>query len=323
MVTWKLVSLATLALFVVSEPAFAQAQSAGRLSIASMSTSGEGCDPNEVATYVSPDSQAFTLTFDNYNATLEAGKARTHRKACEVSVKLNVSPGWSFSIVNTDARGYAALDAGISGVLRMFSSMERQPFYNVSNKRINGEYFDDYESNAKVPVFAQQWSSCSQGQKTLRLFSDLTLQRLPSNSIDHASIVMALSSSIAEAKQTQSLIHSLSTNRSSAAVHARLLIDRLEHLKKLSQAKVPAAKIRAFNLAVSAQFKVLEAVVRADKRLKNAAQLQREISELKVRLDYLDGLIRGESFEAAGLMTVDTLDGEITQKYGIAWKRCR
>jgi hypothetical protein len=58
----------------------------------------------------------FTLIFDDYVASIGPGVAITEsRKNCQLDIDLQYPSGFQYSVFNADYRGYAALDANVTG----------------------------------------------------------------------------------------------------------------------------------------------------------------------------------------------------------------
>jgi hypothetical protein len=61
-------------------------------------------------------SYRFTLIFDDYVASIGPGVAITEsRKNCQLDIDLQYPSGFQYSVFNADYRGYAALDANVTG----------------------------------------------------------------------------------------------------------------------------------------------------------------------------------------------------------------
>ncbi len=301
----------------------ALAQTAGtRLNITSISASGTGCPSESFSTYVSEDAQAFTLSFDQYSAELSAGLQRSARKNCEVQMEMSVAPGWTFALVQADARGYAGIDSGVSATMRMYSRQDRKPYMHMSQTQLKGEYYGDYTTSGKVAVSAYQWSSCSPGTKRVNIFTDVNLQRLSSKTIAYSELSGLSAETITAVGELVSLMSPLTGAKSGAVRAAGHLQKALKRLNIASDAARHHSIIRSEAAHAQNWWNQLQSHIKHDKKLRNVTAIDQAESDLAVQFDAIDGLSRGENPNAAGLMTIDTLDGEITQKYAIAWRRC-
>lgn len=61
-------------------------------------------------------SYSFTLISDEYVASIGPGVPITeNRKNCQLDINLQYPSGFQYSVFNADYRGYAALDANVTG----------------------------------------------------------------------------------------------------------------------------------------------------------------------------------------------------------------
>lgn len=87
--------------------------------VAEVMAAGNGCPAGSVATELSPDRQALTLTFSSMVAAAGPGQPLTGRRSqCSVLVRLTVLPGWTYTVANTGHSGSASLDAQVPALLR-------------------------------------------------------------------------------------------------------------------------------------------------------------------------------------------------------------
>lgn len=81
----------------------------GDAEIQRVSVLGRACGVDSAATAISSDGQAVTVIFDQFQAELTESQdyARTF---CRVNLDVRVPPGWSFTVLGVDYRGYVSLD---------------------------------------------------------------------------------------------------------------------------------------------------------------------------------------------------------------------
>jgi hypothetical protein len=101
--------------------------------INSIAYGGTGCPQGSVGSFISADRTtlvsfemclmllltilSFTLIFDDFVASIGPGIAITEsRLNCQINLDLEYPTGFQYSILNTDFRGYAGLDKGVTGV---------------------------------------------------------------------------------------------------------------------------------------------------------------------------------------------------------------
>jgi hypothetical protein len=74
---------------------------------------GTGCPQGSVSTAISPDGQAVTMTFDQYFAEVGPDTPPVVRQFCNINLPMNIPPGWQYSLVELDYRGYLYLDPNV------------------------------------------------------------------------------------------------------------------------------------------------------------------------------------------------------------------
>ena len=89
------------------------------IQIQGLTYGGSGCPSNSVGSSISEDKTVVTLIFDQYIAAVGPGVLVTEsRKNCQLNLKLKYPGGYQYSIMSADYRGFAALDAGVTGQQR-------------------------------------------------------------------------------------------------------------------------------------------------------------------------------------------------------------
>jgi len=71
---------------------------------------GTGCPQGSLSTAISPDGQAVTVTFDQYDAEVGPDTQPVVRQFCNLNLPMNIPSGWQYSLVELDYRGYLSLD---------------------------------------------------------------------------------------------------------------------------------------------------------------------------------------------------------------------
>ena len=90
---------------------------ADKMSIEVASANGSGCADDTASITISPDNQAFTISYSEYTAQVGVGADPTDfRKNCQISLNVHVPSGYTYAIASTDYRGYYRLAAGATGV---------------------------------------------------------------------------------------------------------------------------------------------------------------------------------------------------------------
>lgn len=99
---------ATLALSAVVEPP-------GNVTIEVLTVAGEGCPAGSSVVGMSPDDEAFTVTYGDF---IVQAKGSGAHKTCEITLKIHHPEGYTYGIAATDYRGFANLGTGSQGVAK-------------------------------------------------------------------------------------------------------------------------------------------------------------------------------------------------------------
>lgn len=87
----------------------------GPVTVEVVSTTGSGCPAGTTTVAMSPDNQAFTVTYSDF---LVQAKGVEAKKSCTIALRLNHTAGYTYGIAATDYRGFAHLVDGARGVER-------------------------------------------------------------------------------------------------------------------------------------------------------------------------------------------------------------
>jgi hypothetical protein len=89
-----------------------------RVTIDKLTVNGTGCRTDTTTIAMSSDNEAFTITYSAYLAQAgAASKNKDQRKACSITVRLNVPSNLTYAISAVDYRGFAHLEPGGSASL--------------------------------------------------------------------------------------------------------------------------------------------------------------------------------------------------------------
>jgi uncharacterized protein DUF4360 len=111
---------------------------------------GSGCPANSSVTTEVPDKTAFSVSFSQFKAT-----GGTY-KNCNVTIKVGIPAGWTYSVYEVVNRGYGVLDKGASGRILMNSWFTGFPWTLRADHTFNGPYDDFWQtdSTASALIFA-------------------------------------------------------------------------------------------------------------------------------------------------------------------------
>jgi hypothetical protein len=97
-------------------PAYAAPRPKDRVVIDVVKVNGSGCKKGTATIAVSPDNEAFTVTYSGYLVQVGADADKKEaRKDCKLTVRVGVPKGFTYAIDRTDYRGYANLQGGATG----------------------------------------------------------------------------------------------------------------------------------------------------------------------------------------------------------------
>jgi len=129
--------------------------------INSITYGGTGCPQGSVGSFISADRTTFTLIFDSYVASIGPDVAATEtRKNCQLNVDLEYPSGFQYSVLSTEYRGYADLDAGVTGVQKATYYFSGQSAQVSAETDFKGPMSEDYDTTDTVPFSSVIWSPC-------------------------------------------------------------------------------------------------------------------------------------------------------------------
>lgn len=151
------------------------------VTIGGINWGGSGCNHLDSSIEMAPDSRSFTLLFENYVAEIGPGISRRDRyKFCQVTLDLEIPPGWSYTVADFDYRGLADLDPGVKATQTAlyYFDRDRQGAFKTELYGGRDGYYDEYLMSDTIGFDAMVWSRCSE----TRLLNIKTSIRLSSRS---------------------------------------------------------------------------------------------------------------------------------------------
>ncbi|GBG66764.1 hypothetical protein CBR_g68750 [Chara braunii] len=116
----------------------------GTVKIETFSYAGDGCPPCSAEGAVSDDGPALTVMFSQYTASTDAGSSGL-RKACMVTAVLSYPLGFRFHLVDVTMRGYAKMDAGVTGTIQTSYHISGVSGTTRAKRVITGAFDDNFE----------------------------------------------------------------------------------------------------------------------------------------------------------------------------------
>ncbi|KAI9765011.1 MAG: hypothetical protein M1839_005682 [Geoglossum umbratile] len=163
-VTMKVTSILGLTLALVASPAVAapagSSPDPGTVHINNIGYGGSGCPQGSASASISGDQTTMTMIFDKYIASIGPNVDITEsRKNCQLNIDVRYPAGFQYSIFTADYRGFADLDAGVTGTQKStyYFSGQTQQFSTQST--FKGPVNKDYLEQDKADVVT--WSPCA------------------------------------------------------------------------------------------------------------------------------------------------------------------
>lgn len=138
-----------------------QAEAQSGLRLGEPSYGGTGCPAGSASVTLSPGQDAISILFDNFVA--EAGNTtgrRLDRKACSISIPVQVPSGYSVAVFQTDYRGFNLIPAAGA-----YTQLDTEYFWAgirgpKFSRRYSGPQADNYTQSNGVIATALTWTPC-------------------------------------------------------------------------------------------------------------------------------------------------------------------
>ncbi len=162
----SLKSLLTLILLAsaLGQVSYAQDDAPKSFRINNIQSLGTGCPQGTVASNISEDQQAFTLTFSEYFAEVGPAVGRTvEQKTCRIKFDTEQDAGWEYAILAVSYRGFASLEAGVNGQQKLrFGGLGKEAETVMD---LSGPYDDNYINTQEVGLSKIKWSGCKDNKQ--------------------------------------------------------------------------------------------------------------------------------------------------------------
>jgi len=156
-----LLALSGIAMGELHAPVNNEVSPPGQVTINSIHYGGSGCPQGSVSTFISDDKSTFTMIFDSYIAQIGPGiSIQNARKNCQINVDIHYPGGYQFSIYKQDYRGFANLDAGVSGTQKATYYFSGSSSQASTQTNFRGPQNKDYLITDQVPFDSNVWSPC-------------------------------------------------------------------------------------------------------------------------------------------------------------------
>jgi len=152
-----------------------------RIIIDVVTVNGSGCRAGTAAVAVSPDNEAFTVTYSEYLAQVGVGSKPTDfRKNCQLNLRVHVPQGFTYAIAQADYRGFASLVRGAKATQRANYYFQGSSQTVFANHPLNGPLEDDWQATDSVAVDALVYAPCGE-QRNFNINTELRVDKGTSN----------------------------------------------------------------------------------------------------------------------------------------------
>jgi hypothetical protein len=137
-----------------------------RVTIDKLKVNGTGCRSDTTVITMSPDNEAFTVIYSAYQAVSGGStKPPDARKACSISVRLNVPANVTFSVPQVDYRGFAQLEVGASATQSARYHFTGSGAPGLTVHSFTGGLVNDWQVTDTVPGGSAEFGACGKERK--------------------------------------------------------------------------------------------------------------------------------------------------------------
>lgn len=152
----------------------AQPPATGTASFTKLDVKGTGCRPDTVVVTVSPDREAFTVIYSKFFAQAGGGAVPADgKRACTITVGVDLPRGAAFAVEQVDYRGYAYLEPGAAATHAARYQIPGRGQPKSSQRNFTGFYDDNWQVTDVVPTAQRNFGSCTAAH---RMTIETTLQ---------------------------------------------------------------------------------------------------------------------------------------------------
>jgi hypothetical protein len=134
---------------------------------------GSGCRKQDTAVAISPDNEAFTVTYVEYLARVGPGtKKKDARKDCKLTLRMSTPRGFTYAIARTDFRGVAIVSDGASAVERATYRFQGSPERARMQHAFPGPFDDVWRTTDVIDESAWDFGRCGK-ERSLTIDTEL------------------------------------------------------------------------------------------------------------------------------------------------------
>ncbi|MFW7379011.1 MAG: DUF4360 domain-containing protein [Oligoflexus sp.] len=147
---------------------------------------GSGCNLQNTKIHLAPDRKSFTILFAEYLAEIyPRSERRQARKACQVTVNLQVPYGYQYAVAKLEYRGLVSLDAGIEAHHESLYYFQGDQQNSQIKKLERGPLEQSFTYVHDIDLNATIWSPCG-ASRSLNVKNSIAVQKT-SEALDDAS----------------------------------------------------------------------------------------------------------------------------------------
>jgi hypothetical protein len=161
-------ALSLLASALGGSPAPTQAEPAppDKVFIEVVKVNGSGCRGGTAVADIAPDRTAFTVTYSEYLVQVGTGsKPKDAQRDCQLTVRLDIPPGFSYAIARADYRGFARLEPGATGLQRARYRFQTQRPTPYVDHPFRGPLDDNWQRTDTTDSGDLSWGPCGKSRK--------------------------------------------------------------------------------------------------------------------------------------------------------------
>jgi hypothetical protein len=152
-----------------------------------VTVNGSGCPSGTATSSVSDDAKEFFVSYDSFVVRVGVGAAGTDfRRNCQLNLRIHVPEGYSYAITGVDHRGFAALAAGASAVVRTVYYFSGQSASTSITHSLGGPFHGYWIDNARV--WSWDFSPCG-AERNLNINTSLRMSVGTSNPATTSSLM--------------------------------------------------------------------------------------------------------------------------------------
>jgi hypothetical protein len=172
----------------------------GRITIEVVAVNGSGCPAGTALVEPAGDSASFMVSYSTFLAQVGAGAQPTDfRKNCQLNLRVDVPPGFTYGIAQSSYLGFANLEPGATGLQRALYYFQGMSATTKATHTFTGPLSDNWETVDKPNPADIVYSPCGE-KRNLNINTELRVTAGTSNPATTSFMVMDTSRGTLRAK---------------------------------------------------------------------------------------------------------------------------